>query len=191
MKIPKLTGPLVKSIRTFEGWIVIGGTALLVVGSSIEPSQLPPELAAKLGAALGALHVVGLHAKKCVALLKGVGINLEPIVPTGSAAAEVPKAEELATTLLPHLLKALQHPGVSAGEGIVQQLVSDAEEFATQPAALQPSGAAGANGHPSVAPTAAAAAPSPAPSPPPPAPARPAASPPPPAPAAATQAPTS
>jgi hypothetical protein len=120
MKIPKLSAPLAKAIRTSEGILVWGTNLALALAAGIDPSGLPPKYAAIVAGAVTALHVVSRTSLKVVALQQGIGIAA-PIAP--SAAVETVGKEVTGTWK-------------RVAATVVPQVVSDAEEFAHQPVAV-------------------------------------------------------
>src|SRR5581483_5609202 len=73
-KIPKLSTPLAKGIRTTEGILtyVVGG--LITIVSGIDPQALPHKEAANLAVVLTVLYTIQRGLLKVVAIQKGFGV---------------------------------------------------------------------------------------------------------------------
>ncbi|HEV3094981.1 MAG TPA: hypothetical protein VGY30_10760 [Solirubrobacteraceae bacterium] len=148
MFVPKLSAPLTKAIRTSEGILVWLTNLGLAAGAVVDPSTLPPKEAAIVGSVLTGLHVASRTLLKVQALQMGVGI------PAPASASETDLMEHLAGHLAERLnvpatvlddasiekltraiVDVIGHPQ-AAVQHVEQQVVSDAEEFASQPPAV-------------------------------------------------------
>lgn len=83
--IPKRTTPLQKSVRTLEGWLVLGANVALVT-VPIVTSAIPATLAVKLGVVINGTYVVARTVLKLVAVLSPyTGAPTTPTVELGFA----------------------------------------------------------------------------------------------------------
>lgn len=129
LKVPRLSAPLAKAIRTSEGILVYLVNIGLAAGSVIDPSKLPAKEAAIVGAGLTGLHVASRTLLKIAAVQKG-------LVPQLSSPIEPPALSQLEGPLKRLVEQAVQDIGHGVtSQQAVGQLVSDAEEFASQPTA--------------------------------------------------------
>lgn len=78
--VPKHTSPLAKAIRTSEGILVYLINLVLGLGAIIDPSKLPPVVAAKWAAVLAIAHLVARTGLKILAVQRGLNIG-DPIDP--------------------------------------------------------------------------------------------------------------
>jgi hypothetical protein len=129
LKVPKLSAPLKAGIRTTETILVFLVNIGLVVGAAIDPSKLSPQAAGILAAALTGLHVASRTLLKVVAVQQGVGIA--PPAPFDPAAAA--EAELIASKVVPQVVEDVAGKTPLTAAQVEQQLVSDAEEFASPP----------------------------------------------------------
>lgn len=75
MNIPLLTTPLTKAIRTSEGIMVYLVNFVLGFGAAVDPSSLPPGVAAKWAAVVTVGHVLSRTLLKVFAAQKSFGVG--------------------------------------------------------------------------------------------------------------------
>ncbi len=150
MSTPILSAPLTKAIRTSEGILVWLTNVGVAAAALINPATLPPKEAAIIASAVTGLHVASRTLLKVQALQAGVGVR----PPVDEAALVSQLADELAGKVGIHLpahvvdeatlAKVVSEAVKVAGDphaalhSVEQELVSDAEEFAAQPAPTVP-----------------------------------------------------
>lgn len=71
----KLSTPLTKAIRTSEGVLIFGINIVLGVGAALEPTQLPPKVAAIISGSTIVAHLAARTLLKVVAVQKSVGVE--------------------------------------------------------------------------------------------------------------------
>jgi hypothetical protein len=75
VQIPRLSAPLTKAIRTSEGILTWLSSVVIAIGAAIDPSKLPPKVAAIVVGALTVAHSVSRTILKATAIQKDLGVD--------------------------------------------------------------------------------------------------------------------
>jgi hypothetical protein len=137
MQVPKLTGPMVKLVRTGEGVLVFGANAAIIVATAIT-QNLSPVNGVKYAVILNSVTVISRSILKAVSATQGLtGVTPEQFNPQA-----LPDLQTLVDAVSKQVRDDLA--GASAGtvagqaaEDIpdLEQLVADAEHFDEVPPA--------------------------------------------------------
>lgn len=128
-RIPTFSQPLTKFIRTLEGLIVLGSNVALVL-APIVSSHVSPTQAIKYGAILNSVTVFSRSLLKGVAALNVAGLPAPVQLLSRAHQAELEKA---AGTIAGQVASDVGK--VTTAVAVEDQLVSDVNEFASQPPA--------------------------------------------------------
>jgi hypothetical protein len=117
LKVPKLSAPLTKAIRTSEGVMVWALNLSIAALTLVDPSRLPAKEAAILVSATTALHTAQRFGLKAIAMQKEIGIGppttFDPVPAAAAGEIEqiVADGAQLAGTLASRPASALTPDG--------------------------------------------------------------------------------